>query len=75
MKQLLALVFIFFILPLNSISQVKTGAANTDVKPSQKQHTVIYGQASYYASKFHGRKTANGEIFYHKKKNSISNSI
>ena len=44
MKQLLALVFIFFFLPLNSISQVKTGAANTDVKPSQKQHTVLYGR-------------------------------
>lgn len=24
---------------------------------------VIYGIASYYANKFHGRKTANGEIF------------
>ena len=24
---------------------------------------VIYGVASYYANKFHGRKTANGEIF------------
>jgi len=24
---------------------------------------VIYGESSYYADKFHGRKTANGEIF------------
>lgn len=24
---------------------------------------MIYGEASYYADKFHGRKTANGEIF------------
>lgn len=24
---------------------------------------VIYGKASYYADKFHGRKTANGETF------------
>ena len=24
---------------------------------------VFYGEASYYADKFHGRKTANGEIF------------
>ena len=75
MKQLLALVFIYFSLPLNSISQVKTGAANTDVKPSQKQHTVLYGQASYYASKFHGRKTANGEIFDHKKMTAACNTL
>jgi rare lipoprotein A len=24
---------------------------------------ILYGTASYYANKFHGRKTANGEIF------------
>ena len=24
---------------------------------------MFYGEASYYAEKFHGRKTANGEIF------------
>lgn len=24
---------------------------------------IFYGQSSYYAEKFHGRKTANGEIF------------
>jgi rare lipoprotein A len=24
---------------------------------------VFFGQASYYADKFHGKKTANGEIF------------
>ncbi len=24
---------------------------------------VFYGEASYYADKFHGRKTANGEVF------------
>jgi len=28
---------------------------------------VIYGIASYYANKFHGRKTASGEIFSQKK--------
>ena len=24
---------------------------------------ILYGESSYYADKFHGRKTANGEIF------------
>jgi rare lipoprotein A len=31
---------------------------------SQTQNgKVLYGKASYYAEKFHGRKTANGETF------------
>lgn len=28
---------------------------------------VLYGTASYYADKFHGQKTATGEIFYQNK--------
>ncbi len=34
---------------------------------SSKSKKVLYGVASYYAAKFQGRKTANGEIFDHKK--------
>jgi len=30
---------------------------------SKKSKKVLYGQASFYSNKFHGRKTANGEIF------------
>lgn len=33
---------------------------STSTKNNSKQ---LYGQASFYANKFHGRKTANGEIF------------
>ncbi len=36
---------------------------------------VLYGQASYYASKFEGRKTANGEIFRHSKLTAACNSL
>ncbi len=32
---------------------------------NKKTGRILYGQASYYASKFHGRKTASGEIFNH----------
>src|SRR5688572_10716497 len=39
-----------------------TSAKNTS-KQSGKKGTILYGQASYYANKFHGRQTANGEIF------------
>ncbi len=48
----------------------KTFAQQVDsavkVQPS-KSKKVLYGQASFYAAKFQGRKTANGEIFDHKK--------
>ena len=30
---------------------------------SASMKNVLYGKASYYGPKFHGRKTANGEIF------------
>ena len=30
---------------------------------ANKSKKVLYGQASFYSNKFHGRKTANGEIF------------
>lgn len=73
MKQLLAAVLMLFFLPLQVFAQVKTDAAQS--KASQKQHTVLYGQASYYASKFHGRKTANGEIFDHKKMTAACNTL
>ena len=37
---------------------------STAVIPSSFQNSsVLIGEASYYGKKFHGRKTANGEIF------------
>jgi rare lipoprotein A len=36
---------------------------------------VIYGESSYYADKFHGRKTANGEIFDMYKKTAAHKSL
>ncbi len=36
---------------------------------------TIVGQASYYAKKFEGRKTANGEIFSHKKLTAACNVL
>lgn len=36
-------------------------------KPLKNANKIIYGLASYYAQKFHGRQTANGEIFSHQK--------
>ncbi len=36
---------------------------------------VLYGTASYYANKFHGRRTANGEIFSQKKLTAACNKL
>ena len=44
----------------------QAGAAPAE-KSSAKAQRILYGQASFYASKFHGRKTASGEIFDQKK--------
>ena len=49
-----------FILPLPSPAQNRTPLSNTK---SKKPIRTFYGQASFYANKFHGRKTASGEIF------------
>lgn len=41
-------------------AQDNTVKKSTTKKPVKK---TFYGQASFYANKFNGRKTANGEIF------------
>lgn len=36
---------------------------------------ILYGEASFYAGKFHGRKTANGETFSQKKFTAACNDL
>jgi len=68
--------FKFFILSVFSIACLfaapakaqPTEPANTPVgKPASRQSgkegAVLFGQASFYSNKFHGRMTANGETF------------
>lgn len=57
-------VAVFCISPVSVQAQSKTKA--NKIK-SKKTTRVFYGQASYYANKFEGRRTANGEIFRQKK--------
>lgn len=47
----------------------------TEQKKPEKSARILYGQASFYASKFEGRKTANGEIFRHEKLTAACNSL
>lgn len=58
---LLFIAAIFFIVPATSAQQTDTAKTNT---PRAKR--VLYGMASFYASKFNGRRTASGEIFNQK---------
>ena len=58
-----AIVFILLIcsytLPVYAQPQ---GVKRSDTA-AKKSSRILYGQASFYANKFHGRKTASGEIF------------
>jgi rare lipoprotein A len=41
--------------------------ATKESEPEKATDKILTGTASYYAAKFEGRKTANGEIFRHSK--------
>jgi len=59
------LFFCLLLFPFDDISQ--TVNKTTSFKSGNKKTVtrILYGQASYYASKFEGRKTATGESFGH----------
>lgn len=44
----------------------------TEVKTKPK---ILYGTASFYSNSFNGRKTANGEIYSHKKMTAACNVL
>jgi rare lipoprotein A len=44
-------------------------------KSLKNRKTILYGQASFYGSKFQGRQTANGEKFSHAKYTAACNSL
>jgi len=64
MKKLHFFVILFLLLATTLCGQQSDGTnaadSDTTIKPNQK---IYYGTASYYADKFNGRKTANGEIY------------
>jgi rare lipoprotein A len=57
-------IILFFVFPVTGFAQKKEEA---DKVKTKKTTRVFYGQASFYANKFNGRKTATGEIFSQKK--------
>ncbi len=52
-----------------AVSRDSTKSSRNSVKK------VFYGQASFYANKFNGRKTASGEIFDQKKMTCACNAV
>ncbi|HYI68580.1 MAG TPA: septal ring lytic transglycosylase RlpA family protein, partial [Skermanella sp.] len=54
--------FIFGALAFSSLVLAPAFAEEPAAKPDDNS-VVIEGEASYYGGQFHGKKTANGEIF------------
>ncbi len=65
-------VTVFCIASVEVYAQNKTTANKLKQK---KTIRVFYGQASFYANKFNGRRTASGEIFDQKKLTCASNVL
>jgi len=68
-----AILFAFFMLFLPATAQRNDVIKESPTPPASKKITtkkttrVFYGQASFYANKFNGRRTASGETFDQKK--------
>lgn len=54
---------------------VKTNSLSHYIAESTNSEKTLYGLASFYAQKFQGRKTANGEIFDHDKLTAACNVV
>ena len=68
MKIIVSAILFFLSIPFFSYTQDSTWTE--DEKPM-----IIYGTASYYADKFVGRRTANGEIFSQQKLTAACNQV
>lgn len=49
--------------------------ATDTTRTSVAKARLLYGTASYYANSFNGKKTANGEIYSHKKMTAACNVL
>lgn len=65
-----------FLLPVLSIAQLMAGTKKETVEVTESAISkTLYGTASYYADKFNGRETANGEIYDGKKMTAACNVL
>jgi len=58
-----AMLFVFICCMLTSEIQAQRSSTPKSANQRKKSKKTLFGQASFYANKFHGRKTASGEIF------------
>lgn len=76
MKYFLGIFMVFFSMALQA--QTKSASNDTEGTHKKKEHgkvKTLYGVASYYAEKFNGRQTANGEIYDSKKMTAACNVL
>lgn len=74
MKYLVYALAIFFSMVINAqVMEVKRKDAEGKKEPVISK--TLYGTASYYADKFNGRETANGEIYDSKKMTAACNVL
>lgn len=62
LAKIIAICLLFLSATPGALAQARKGSVKKQ-NVSSKNQRIFYGQASFYANKFHGRKTANGEIF------------
>src|SRR4051812_22180956 len=67
--------FILYILSLVLCCFIQIVTAQDKVSTLKKLPDALYGTASYYADKFNGRPTANGEVFSQNKLTAACNVL
>lgn len=78
LKQFSLLVMILFVFCQNTFCQIKKDeikSKSTDTDAAQREKIIKFGVASYYANKFKGRETADGEIYQHEKFTAACNQL
>ena len=75
----LLIVSLVIFIPTIYCQPAKANAGKKAASATQKKKSVasriLYGQASFYAAKFEGRKTATGELFTHSKLTAACNVL
>ena len=74
MKQILVCLILPTFLILNTHDTSAQGSQRVQIS-SKNIPDALYGTASYYANKFEGRLTANGEVFSQKKMTAACNVL
>jgi rare lipoprotein A len=74
-KQLAVALFASAMLANHGYAQKTKPHKASRVATNNKNIKTQYGVASFYANKFNGRRTANGEIFSQKKLTAASNTL